>query len=298
MSYFQLKQEASRIKSELSLLDYFFRLEKKGIIFFDGKHGKEYFFRFEHQKTGSISVNDQKNIWFDHSNEDGGDIIKAVQIFEKKTFVDTVKYLTTTGKLDDINIVHISNQADLKTYELDCVNDFVKHPALLKYAHNRGIDEHILSGFIKEIHWRCGDKRYFGLGLANINGGYALRNAFFKGNIGKSGISVLTVGDESRSVNVFEGLMDFLSYRTLKNENTFIGIVLNSTANLTTYTMEHIKNIANNLPIHLYLDNDRGGYDATKKILDIIPKAQDKSSLYTTENGSDINDFLMAVRQK
>ena len=46
MSYFQLKQEATRLKEKLSLLDYFFRLDKKNIIFFDGKHGKEYFFFF------------------------------------------------------------------------------------------------------------------------------------------------------------------------------------------------------------------------------------------------------------
>ena len=38
MSYFQLKQEATRLKEELSLLDYFFRLDKKlFFVFFANK---------------------------------------------------------------------------------------------------------------------------------------------------------------------------------------------------------------------------------------------------------------------
>lgn len=299
MSYFQLKEEATRLKEELSLLDYFFRLDKKSIIFFDGKHGKEYFFRFEHQKTGSISVNDQKNIWFDHSTEDGGDIIKAAQKFENKSFVDAIKYLNTE-KINSINtdISQIRNQSNLITYEIDYVHDIIQHPALLKYALSRGIDEFALNGFLTEVHWRYGNQRYFGIGLANIHGGYAVRNQFFKGNIGKSGISVLKVGEAPNSVKLFEGLMDFLSYRTLKREDKYIGVVLNSTANLTTQTIEYIASIASHLPIHLYLDNDKGGHDATKKILHIITNAKDKSSLYVTKSGSDINDFLMEQREK
>lgn len=299
MSYFQLRQEAERLKEELSLLDYFFRLDKKGLLRFDGKHGKEYFFGFEHQKTGSISVNDQKNIWFDHSTEEGGDIIRAAQKFENKSFVDAVKYLTTE-KINGIgtDISQIRNQSNLITYEIDYVQDNLKHPALLKYIRNRGIDEFALNGFVKEIHWRHGNQRYFGIGLANINGGYAVRNQFFKGNIGKSGISVLKVGETPNSVKLFEGLMDFLSFRTLSKEDMYTGVVLNSTANLTTHTIEYIARIAMNLPIHLYLDNDQGGYYATKKILDVMPNAKDKSNLYVTTEGSDMNDFLMEHRAK
>jgi hypothetical protein len=299
MTYLKLKQEATHIKSTVSLLDYFFRLDKKGIILFDGKHGKEYFFRFEHQKTGSISVNDQKNIWFDHSNEDGGDIIKAVQLFEKKSFVDAVKYLSEE-KINGIctHTSYISNPSNVIKYEIDYIHNSVKHPALLKYINNRGIGEFAIDTFIKEIHWRYGDKRYFGIGLVNIQGGYAVRNSLFKGNIGKSDISVLTIGKDPKSVKLFEGLMDFLSYRTLKEEETYIGVVLNSTANLTNHTIEYIASIASSTPIHLYLDNDKGGYDATKKILNMIPNAQDKSNLYVTKNGSDINDFLIEQKSK
>lgn len=299
MSYFQLKEEAIRLKAELSLLSYFFILERKNIFMFDGKRGKEYFFRFEHQKTGSISVNDQKNIWFDHSNEDGGDIIKAVQKFENKTFIDAIKYLSTEKICSiGVNNAHIGNLSNPITYELDSVTGSVKHPALLKYTHNRGLDASILNGFIKEVHWRYGNKRYFGIGLGNINGGYAVRNQFFKGNIGRSGISVLSIGETPKSVKLFEGLMDFLSFRTLQKEENFIGIVLNSTANLTIHTIEHITNMANNLVVQLYLDNDNTGRNATKKILDVIPNAQDKSCFYVTKNGSDINDFLMEQRDK
>jgi DNA primase len=74
--------------------------------------------------------------------------------------------------------------------------------------------------------------------------------------------------------------------------------VLNSTANLTNHTIEYIASIASSTPIHLYLDNDKGGYDATKKILNMIPNAQDKSNLYVTKNGSDINDFLIEQKSK
>jgi len=56
INYAQLTEQASKIKTEVSLLDYFFKLEELGELRFDGNKGKEYFFGFHHQKTGSISI--------------------------------------------------------------------------------------------------------------------------------------------------------------------------------------------------------------------------------------------------
>src|SRR5690554_5344318 len=91
--YNELRLQAEKISSEKSVLNYFYSLCDKGMLRFEGKQGKEYFFGYHDQRTGSIAVSELKNKWFDHSKGVGGDVIMAVKNFEDKGFIEAVEHL-------------------------------------------------------------------------------------------------------------------------------------------------------------------------------------------------------------
>ncbi|WP_121812989.1 CHC2 zinc finger domain-containing protein [Mucilaginibacter kameinonensis] len=301
--YAALTAEAARIKSEMSLLDYFFTLENIGTLRYEGKKGKEYFFGFDHQKTGSISIKDKDNLWYDHALGEGGDIIKAVQKFENKTFVEAIKRLSNSTDIiaDGYHAFFKKNGETELDIEIKKVLDTVQHPALINYLHSRGLGIKDVEGVAKEVHWSTGKDHFFAIGFQNANNGYAVRSSVYKGNLKGGGISTFTVGSQPQSIKLFEGSMDFASYRHLFPDESFNAILLNGTGNLTELLCEKIntKSIEKGIPVHTYFDNGRdgvGGKHATQKAIKLIKGATDQSSFYAEKGLNDINDFLMAQR--
>ena len=94
---------------------------------------------------------------------------------------------------------------------------------------------------------------------------------------------------ESKICLVYEGIFDFLSHLTLKNENQFKVdcIILNSLSNLNK-AVEWIKE--KQLKPSLMLDNDKPGQEGTSKLLKIFPEAEDFSVIYS--NHKDLNNYL------
>jgi len=298
--YAVLTAEAARIKSEISLLDYFFKLESIGTLRYDGKKGKEYFFGFDHQKTGSISIKDKDNVWYDHALGEGGDIIKAVQKFEGKSFVEAIRRLSNNTDIvaDGYQAFFKKNGETEYNIEIKKVIDKVQHPALISYLQSRGLDLKDVAGAAKEVHWSNGEDSYFAIGFPNSSNGYAVRSKVYKGNLNGGGISTFTIGDNPQSIKLFEGSMDFASYRHLYPDESYNAILLNGTGNLTKVLCEKInaKAIEKGIPVHLYFDNGRdgvGGKHATQKAIELVKCAIDKSSFYADKGLNDINDFLV-----
>jgi len=300
INYAQLTEQASKIKAEVSLLDYFFKLEELGELRFDGKKGKEYFFGFHHQRTGSISVKEEDNLWYDHAKGEGGDIIKAVQLFENKTFVEAINRLDKNTDIiaDAYQSFYKKNGETEYKVSIIKILDKVQHPALLNYLESRGLEVKDIANAGKEVHWTNGKDNFFAIGFENKNGGYAVRSKLYKGNLNGGGISSFTIGANPQSIKMFEGSMDFSSYRNLNPNESFYAIVLNSTGNLTKKLSTNVndKSIEKDIPVHLYFDNGVGGKKATEKALEFIKLAKDRSSFYSDKGFSDINDFL--VQQK
>ena len=79
---------------------------------------------------------------------------------------------------------------------------------MLGYLRERGIPSDIATANCVEIHYRLHDKQYFAVGFPNEDGGYEIRNRFFKGSIPPKAVSLIRQG--STMVNVYEGFVDFL----------------------------------------------------------------------------------------
>ncbi len=87
------------------------------------------------------------------------------------------------------------------------------NPALLAYLTKRGIDLAVARAHCSEVHYRVAGKSYFAVGFRNDAGGWELRNRYFKGCTSKA--PTTRRGDYPTCL-VFEGFMDYLSFLTLK----------------------------------------------------------------------------------
>ena len=131
----------------------------------------------------------------------------------------------------------------------------------------------------------------------NVLGGMEIRNLYFKGCHGTKAPSIIPVEKTGRTESccVFEGFMDFLSYKTMEitgdknviQEQPCDCIVLNSTG-MIKKTLPFIKVYSR---VFCYLDNDDAGWEAFAKLEEVMPgKVVSCSSRYSSYN--DINDYL------
>lgn len=261
--YSRVKQEAERIKRDLPIVDYFQSLVGLGFLKYEGIQGKEYFFGFLTQRTGSIAVDVNANVWFDHSVGRGGDIIEAVQVFENKSFFQSVERLS--GSLPITSVIQRQMPENGQKIVVEKVSE-ISHDALINYIRERGLEPDEISQFAKEVHWKNKGKRYFALGFPNEAGGWVLRSSIFKGNILGGGISIQVLGKPER-IKIFEGWFDFLSYLKLSGSTDFKAIILNSTANLTLKLILDI--LKEGEKVELYLDNDATGESHTSIFIKI-----------------------------
>jgi len=91
-------------------------------------------------------------------------------------------------------------------------------PRLLGYLNSRGIPSDIGQRYCKEAHYTVRGREYYGVAFMNILGGVEIRSHFFKGCHGPKAPTVVSVEKSRRTTSccVFEGFMDFLSYKVLE----------------------------------------------------------------------------------
>lgn len=108
----------------------------------------------------------------------------------------------------------------------------IRHPALIGYLRERGIDPAVAGALCREVHYAVGERRFFAIGFRNDAGGWELRSPQFKGSSAPK--SITTFDRHGDTALLFEGFFDLLSYLTLQHEPepTADTAVLNSVVNL------------------------------------------------------------------
>ena len=135
----------------------------------------------------------------------------------------------------------------------------VKHPKLLLYFTERGLQPSDASPFLSEVYYRVSEKCFFALGFPNDAGGWELRNSYFKGCFAPKAISTIK-GTDSHKLQLFEGFMDFLSWRKLHPEVQAESIILNS----LTLLPKLIPSLHPYAIIEIFLDHDEARDWATR----------------------------------
>lgn len=254
------------------------------------------------EQTASFKVNRKLNVWYDHGLGKGGDLIDFGKEYFRCTTSELLQKLSTDNaetflfhKQEKTKQSNISNSISAGEKKKDdegkiLVTDsrVISDIRLTGYLEKRNIPLEVARQYCHEVDFLLYSEKQTAIGFKNDSGGYELRSEYFKGSSSPKAISFIDVG--AKSLNVFEGFFDFLSYKAMTQkvaEPPPNILVLNSLA----FFQKSGELMEKHERVNLYLDRDEAGMKITKEALEINPeKFIDQSSLY--KNQKDLNDWL------
>ena len=279
-----------------SIVDY---LQQQG---YSPQHirGNSYWYcsPLRNEQTASFKVNTERNQWYDFATGEHGDIIDLVCILQHCSIAEAMKHLSSASNTSAVNFstpvassfsfggTSIPAASPAHHMELESVKP-ITHPKLLQYLAERGLKKSDVFSFLWEISYKTSDKTFFALGFANDAGGWELRNPYFKGCMAPKSISTIK-GKDGERLQIFEGFMDFLSWRKLHPEIEADSIVLNSLALFPKV----IPLVTSYTSIECFLDNDEAGRKAFDQLKRSCPHVIDRSVRY--QDHKDLNEWLVA----
>jgi hypothetical protein len=295
----RFKKYTIKAAKELDLVSY---LSGIGFNYVDRfSRGKHYCyispFRLD-ERTPSFKIEKGTNHWVDYGTADGithGNIIDFGIAFFKCTVKEFLAELSGNMSLPQI-IVQRQATPPKKQKEEVLKIEFVRpltSASLLAYIEKRGISKALAQTWCKEVDYLLYTRMHTGIGFKNDQGGYDLRNAVDKhSSIPKTYRTIAASG--AKTISVFEGFMDFLSYLSLpafRAREPSAYLVLNSTT-----SFEKAVQVLEQYPcVKLYLDQDATGRKCTQQALGRGSKYHDESGLYAGHK--DLNEYLVNLKQ-
>jgi hypothetical protein len=256
------------------------------------KNDTDYWFvsPLRNERTASFHVNRLSNQWYDFGLTSGGNPVDFLLRYHQ---------CSVAGLLERMNVSFSPQQLYLFEPELHegragvdsklvvtAIRALYAYP-LKNYLHERSIPVAVADAFCKEVAYEIGGRSYYGIGFQNDAGGWELRNKNFKQSSAPKDITCQ--GSGAASVHVFEGFMDFLSYRALhphEDPRSVDFVVLNG-AGLFDRALPFLEQ---HTRVHLWLDRDVTGLAYRDYALSLGKQFVDESGLY--ENFKDLNDWL------
>ena len=244
--------------------------------------------------TPSFKVNAERNQWYDFGTGDHGDIIDLVCALQHCSTAEAMRRLAALKGVRLAPSFSFGGTTPLRsqTPSMELIGvQAVKHPKLLLYLSERGLQPSDVYPFLSEVYYRVSEKCFFALGFPNDAGGWELRNPYFKGCFAPKAITTIK-GTDSHKLQLFEGFMDFLSWRKLHPEEQADSIILNS----LTLLPKLIPTLHPYPIIESLLDNDEAGDRATKQLFDADLPVKDMRACYAPYK--DINEYLILTQQR
>jgi 5S rRNA maturation endonuclease (ribonuclease M5) len=237
------------------------------------------------EKKASFKVDYQKDLFIDYTTKKGGNLT-------------TIRQLLSGVK---INLTIVKKRKIINSSLKNCIwnTQKINDSHLLNYLLKRSISEKVIEKYCLEVDYGYYQKYpRKAVGFINDTDGYELNyngsyHPKFKGALLNKNITTF-YKSTVKSVCVFEGFMDFLSFKTLYPEVTKMNfLILNSTTQLA----KGINFLKKHKTIYCFLDNDIEGTKTTNILLKLFPnKSIDKREFYKSNN--DLNDFLIAIKTK
>ena len=266
---------------------------------------------FREDKNPSFRIYQKTNTWADYGSNErfrSGDGINLIEKMHNCGFNEAVDYILSIrgdqylikSELPPLPIS--SEREDTPQQHIDSIRE-IKSPALTSFLTGRRIPLSIANKFCSEVHYTHikSGRRYFGIGIMNDNGGWAIRTAPYGGRDGDkldiiaSGITTIRVqkGCVSNRAYCFEGFFNFLAWCAIFGMPDRDIYILNSCENAPKLSNIYLTGTQE---IGYYRDNDIPGLHA----FDTIATASgctviDLSSLYAKMGYNDLNDYLIAT---
>lgn len=236
------------------------------------------------EKTPSFFVNIEHNLWYDHGLGIGGDLISFGRYYlesrnEDHTTSDALRWIKNIYQYQytpDISFTPEfqaeNNQEEDSSLILKSKKS-INHLGLIHYLEKRGIPLNLAKQFLKELHVqnKRTNKSFYALGFPNEEGGFELRNPFFKGCLRPKAISFIRgTTPKPEGIHLFEGFMDYLSVVTQLNGKKIKGdtIILNSLSCLKQ-ALPYIQNYGYRF-YYTWFDNDNAGTRGSEVLADFL----------------------------
>ena len=236
------------------------------------------------EKTASFRVSKVKNVWYDHGTGKGGTLFDFVIEYLKSqkedyTPSDALRFINKIWDgqaLQSFNAKIAEQEKEEYKLSLKSISELT-YPVLIKYLKERGITEQLAKLNFKQAELLNSNtgKTFSAIAFKNESEGYELRNRLFKGCVNAKDISFIRGTKEQQStINVFEGMLDYVSVLALLKVNKLPDdvIVLNSLSCLSK-AFPFLTSDTYNY-VYSWLDNDVAG-ESHRQILDDFIKAQD-----------------------
>lgn len=293
------------------------------------KQGRElwYLSPLRTEKTPSFHISRGKKyawVWKDFDSTKGGTVIDFIMRHQgHRNLKQALDYLKTIYSQSSAKILSMPKQVapnqptlfsfhgqepKAQNFSEDKDLEFIKahavqNPIIFSYLmKERAIPRVLIERYLLEIHYhnkKLG-KNFFAFGMKNRGGGYEIRAASdeykFKSALITRDITFIKGSQPSRrSVNVFEGMTDFLSLLALYNLEQLGGdaMILHSVSSYAR-AADIIKGM-DFRTIHTFLDNDDSGHKCTQRFIENFGvKVTAQNSIY--ESYQDLNKALVGNR--
>ena len=255
------------------------------------------------EKTPSFKVNRKLNVWYDHATGKGGNLIDFGTQYFKCSVADLLRRLSgravptfsfhpqqQTSQSHNIQTSPAGEKKENPESKIVIVDSRVlADKSLLDYLQKRNIPQDIASRFCREVDFLLYGKKQTVIGFQNNAGGYELRSQNFKGSSSPKDITFIDT--EAKSLAVFEGFFNYLSYRAMNHkagEPLTNFLVLNS----LSFFQKSRNLMEKHEQVNLYLDRDKAGINCIQEALKWNQYLyKDQSHLYS--NHKDLNDWLV-----
>jgi len=240
------------------------------------------------EMQASFKVSLKLNRWYDHGLGTGGNGMDLILAIKKCSVKQVLEFLSNEQHSFSFQqqILKREGASKIEVFEVKPL----QHPGLIQYLGSRRISVAIAEYYCKEVWYRFKGKHYFALGLQNNQGGWELRNKYFKGSISPKSYTYLKT--HSDRLVLLEGMFDFLSLAELFTGELIHSdiLVLNSLAFLQLIT-PHFKIYRE---VDLYLDNDQPGNKYSNELIQEHRNVKNKSNLF--RGYKDLNEKLVSIR--
>lgn len=258
--------------------------------------GKDMWFSpFREETRASLHIDKEKNLWNDFGLGQGGSIVQLVMLARRCNCRDAEAFIASLSPC-----MYEKPEPSAPKSEIKAVSE-IRSDYLINYLQKRKIPLELARQYCKEVIVRNPQKgmNFTLLGFPNNMGGYALNAPTGFKSTTKAAVTTIntegkmSVTPSSKSVAVFEGFFDFLSWQMMQGSKTPSCdiVVLNSVNNLqkaTAFIGAHEK-------ITGFLDNDEAGQKCQIALERLFPgKVTDMSDLYGKYK--DLNEMLQNSR--
>jgi len=245
------------------------------------------------EKTASLLVNNEKAIDFGSSKS--YDVISIVQEIKKCSVKEVLEFLEKQKFNSNLNFkykIEISKNLEKKSSNKIKIVSIKKELnfSLKKYLLSRKISEQNFK-YLKQVDYvvENNNSKFYAIGFKNNSGSFELRSKIFKGCNGKD---ITTILKQSKTINVFESFLDFLSFLEIFGNVDEDFLILNSTA-MKRKACDVLKN-KNYERIKIFTDADFSGDETCNYFLNDFKNATDERKILSKNEKKykDLNDLL------